>query len=226
MAQVSVKGDLIVRNDGRIMTRSRARARKPSPSPTRITRTLAASTFNDPFVNGIHPSDNPHNMSDKENEWPAYNDAPLNQTRRTCFSSQTLSIGGQAATDEYPEPDQYTMVPAPLKILKVLIAELQASGSRDLDAADAAELAEEEEDDGDWEDEPNMFQNLTGGLTKQQLMAYAADDEPGAAGRQTDNETQAFLVEFFKAAATTQGFQDEWNALTGEEQARLRESAN
>jgi len=125
-----------------------------------------------------------------------------------------------------PDPDQYTVIPATLKILKVLIVELQsASGAaRDLDAAAAAELAEEGSNDDEWEDEPNPFADLGTGLSKEQLMAYAADDGPNM-GRQRDDETQAFLVDFFKRAAQTQGFQEEFQALSLEEQGRLQESA-
>jgi hypothetical protein len=129
-------------------------------------------------------------------------------------------------TDSSTDPDQYTIIPATLKILKVLIVELQsASGaSHDLDSAAAAELAEENENDDDWEDEPNAFLDLSSGLSKEQLMAYAADDGPGI-GRQKDDETQAFLVDFFKHAATTQGFREEFEALSEEERRRLQESA-
>lgn len=123
------------------------------------------------------------------------------------------------------EPTQYTVIAAPLKILKVLIVELQsASGANQIDAATAAELADEGSNDDDWEDEPNPLLDLGSGLTKEQLMAFAAEDGPGA-NRQRDDETQAFLVDFFKRAATTPGFQDEWNALTTDEKARLHESA-
>ena len=55
-------------------------------------------------------------------------------------------------------------------------------------------------------------------------MAYAADDGPGM-GRQKDDETQGFLVEFFKRAATTQGFAEEFASLTEDERRRLQESA-
>jgi len=107
---------------------------------------------------------------------------------------------------------------------QVLIVELQsAAGNRELDAAAAAQLAEEGSDDGDWEEEPNPFLDLSTGLSKEQLMAYAANDGPQ--GRQRDDETQAFLVDFFKRAATTQEFKEEFQALTVEEQGRLRESA-
>ena len=116
---------------------------------------------------------------------------------------------------------------APLKILKVLIVELQSAAGtqRDIDAQAAAELAEEGSDnDGEWEDEPNSFLEMSGGLTKEQLMAYAAEDGPGS-GRQRDDETQGFLVEFFKRAVTSAGFTEEWDALSSEEQGRLRECA-
>ncbi|KAF2704474.1 ARM repeat-containing protein [Pleomassaria siparia CBS 279.74] len=122
-------------------------------------------------------------------------------------------------------PDQYTAIPATLKILKVLIVELQSAAgiARDLDAAAAAELAEEDSDDGEWEDEVNPFADLSSTFTKEQLMAYAAADEP--MGRQRDDETQGFLVDFFKRASTTPGFEEEFAALSPDEQARLRESA-
>ncbi|KAF2661335.1 ARM repeat-containing protein [Lophiostoma macrostomum CBS 122681] len=121
-------------------------------------------------------------------------------------------------------PEQYTVISAPLKILKVLIVELQAAGgTRELDAAAAAELAEEGSDNDDWEDEPNEFLNLSGGLTKEQLMAYA-DEQPGN-GRRPDDETQGFLVDFFKRAHATPEFEDEWKSLSTEEQGRLQASA-
>lgn len=121
------------------------------------------------------------------------------------------------------DPDQYTIVPAPLKILKVLVVELQSASGVPLDAAAAAELAEEGSSDGEWEDEVNPFVDLGSGYSREQLMAFAAE-EPGG-GRQRDDETQSFLVDFFKRAATTPGFQEEFGALTTEEQQRLRDSA-
>jgi hypothetical protein len=66
------------------------------------------------------------------------------------------------------DPEQFTVIPVPLKIIKLLIDELlSASGqSRAADAAAAAELAEEDSDDGEWEDEPNVF-DLSGMASKQ-----------------------------------------------------------
>ncbi|KZM24436.1 intracellular protein transport [Ascochyta rabiei] len=121
-------------------------------------------------------------------------------------------------------PDRWTIIPATLKILKVLIVELQSAAGAPLDANAAAELADEASDDGSWEDEPNPFVDLGSGLTKEQLMAYAADDGPSS-GRQRDDETQAFLVEFFTRAATTPGFAEDFGQLNEEEQQRLRDSA-
>ena len=126
----------------------------------------------------------------------------------------------------YTDPDQYTVIPATLKILKVLIVELQsaAGAARDLDAAVAAELAEEGSGDEEWEDEANPFADLGTGFSKEQLMAYAAEDGPNQ-NRQRDDETQGFLVDFFKRASATQGFDEEYAALSADEQARLLESA-
>jgi hypothetical protein len=124
----------------------------------------------------------------------------------------------------YIGPDQWSIIPATLKILKVLIVELQSASGAALDASAAAELAEDEgSDDQDWEDEPNPFVDLGSGFSKEQLMAFAAE-EPGG-GRQRDDETQGFLVEFFKRAAGSEGFVQEFEQLTEEERGRLRESA-
>jgi hypothetical protein len=121
------------------------------------------------------------------------------------------------------DPDKYTIVPAPLKILKVLIVELQSASGAPVDASAAADLADDGSDDGEWEDEPNPFVDLGSGFSREQLMAFAAE-EPGG-GRQRDDETQGFLVDFFKRAATAPGFADDFAQLTGEEQQRLRDSA-
>ena len=146
---------------------------------------------------------------------------------RARTSSRTLFTSYYSgSTDDFADPDQWTIIPATLKILKVLIVELQSAAgvTRELDAAAAAQLEDEGSNDDDWEDEPNPFLDLGTGLSKEQLMAYAADDGPGM-GRQRDDETQAFLVDFFKRAATTQEFAEEFRALNEEEQHRLQESA-
>jgi hypothetical protein len=147
-----------------------------------------------------------------------FKDIPSFGSVSNCRYEHTLTI--------YTDPDQYTVIPATLKILKVLIVELQsaAGAARDLDAAVAAELAEEGSGDEEWEDESNPFADLGTGFSKEQLMAYAAEDGPNQS-RQRDDETQGFLVDFFKRASATQGFDDEFAALSVEEQGRLLESA-
>ncbi|KAF1349147.1 armadillo-type protein [Delphinella strobiligena] len=121
-------------------------------------------------------------------------------------------------------PDQYTIIPASLKIVKVLVEELiAASGARQsqLDTAAAAELEDEDSDGGDdWEDEDNGFLDLGAGMTKEQLMAYAAEDGPMGRGR--DDETQGYLVRFFTEQANKPEFAAVFNALTPDEQDKLR----
>ncbi|KAJ9252683.1 hypothetical protein DTO195F2_7332 [Paecilomyces variotii] len=121
-------------------------------------------------------------------------------------------------------PDHYTTVPAPLKIIKVLVEELvSASGNRELDAATAATLEEEGSDDGDdWEDVPGNVLDLGLGVTKQELMAFGEGGTEGVFGvRKRDDETQAFLLEFFREASTKPGFQELYAALTPNEQQKL-----
>ncbi|KAJ9667483.1 hypothetical protein H2201_002352 [Coniosporium apollinis] len=125
-------------------------------------------------------------------------------------------------------PDRYTIIPAPLKILKVLVEELlsasgdprslsgaAASAAHNTDLADDADNSE----DGDWEDDPDELDlGLPG--TKAELMAYAGED--GGSGRQRDDETQAFLMEFFRGIAGDAAFREVFGALSPEEQERLR----
>ena len=119
-------------------------------------------------------------------------------------------------------PDEYTMISGQLKIIKVLVEELSsASGGRTIDPADAVELDDEDDDDGDWEDDTNDFLDLGSGMTKSQLMSLGADDS-SAFARGRDDETQAYLVNFFRQTAQKPGFEDVFNSLTQEEQEKLR----
>ena len=119
-------------------------------------------------------------------------------------------------------PDQYTTISAQLKIIKVLVEELlSGSSNRALDAGASAELDDDDEDDGDWEDDPNDFLDLGSGMTKSQLMALGAEED-SAFSRGRDDETQAYLLDFFRQAAQKPGFADVFNSLTQEEQDKLR----
>ncbi|KAF2483017.1 armadillo-type protein [Neohortaea acidophila] len=118
-------------------------------------------------------------------------------------------------------PDQYTVVSAQLKIVKVLVEELlSASGNRAIDPADAVDLDNDDED-CEWEDDPNDFLDLGAGMTKSQLMAFGAEDS-NTFSRGRDDETQAYLVGFFRQAAQKPEFGDAFNSLTPEEQEKLR----
>ena len=129
-----------------------------------------------------------------------------------------------------PDPDRYTIIPAPLKIIKVLIEELlSASGAQSSANVAAAALAaeygdEEGGDDDGWEDEPNTL-DLGLGTTKADLMAFG--DGSGSFMRQRDDETQAYLSEFFVRAARENiaGFNELYGALTEDEKLKLQELA-
>ncbi|OJI99128.1 hypothetical protein ASPVEDRAFT_125819 [Aspergillus versicolor CBS 583.65] len=122
-------------------------------------------------------------------------------------------------------PDRYTTVTAPLKIVKVLVEELAAaSGNKEIDAATAAALEEEGSDDGDeWEDVPDNTLDLSLGVTKQELMAFGEGGTEGVFGvRKRDDETQAFLLDFFRNASTKNEFGQVFAGLTPDEQEKLR----
>lgn len=129
------------------------------------------------------------------------------------------------------DPDQYTVIPAPLKIIKVLIEELSPSAldpssallnSTSLDAADGEPASDADDDDADWEDDPNEL-DLGLGATKAQLMAYAEADGPSAGGsRLRDDETQAWLLQWFAAQASSARFAEWFAALRPQEQEKLR----
>lgn len=120
-------------------------------------------------------------------------------------------------------PDQYTMISAQLKIIKVFVGELLTdAASRSLDAAAAANLDDDEGEDGEWEDDPADFLDLGAGMTKSQLMSLGADDSESNFGKQRDDETQNYLLEFFRKEAQKPEFAEVFNSLTHEEQEKLR----
>ncbi|KAJ5690523.1 Armadillo-like helical [Penicillium macrosclerotiorum] len=123
-------------------------------------------------------------------------------------------------------PDRFTTVPAPLKIVKVLVEELSAaSGNAAMDAAQAAALDDAASDDGDddWEDVPGQILDLGLGMTKQQLMSFGEGGSEGVFGvRRRDDETQAFLVDFFRRASQQPAFAELFGALTADEQGKLQ----
>ncbi|KAK3687769.1 armadillo-type protein [Podospora appendiculata] len=127
------------------------------------------------------------------------------------------------------DPDTYTIIPASLKILKVLVEELlSASGVKaasSMAAAAAAGFADEDEDitDDGWEDEPGEILDLSLGSTKADLMGWLDN----VVSRQRDDETQAYLTDFFMRAARENiaGFQEWFEMLTEDEKTKLHELA-
>lgn len=121
----------------------------------------------------------------------------------------------------------------------MLIDELQAAGGNkpEFSPTEIEKLEEAGSDEGDWEDDPDTL-DLGLGSTKQgmkripsirdltglnfgtDLMAFA--EERPYAGRQRDDETQAYLIQFFHDAATKPGFAEVFSALSSEEQEKLR----
>jgi len=135
-------------------------------------------------------------------------------------------------------PDQYTTVPANLKIIKVLIDELlgpqnleaqaaaTASGKSTEDLGSDDDDDDDDEDNDDWEDEPNGFLDLGAGVTKEQLMSYAGEGGPEQQQQRYrgrgDDETQTYLLDFFRRQAERPGFAEVFQALTPREQEKLR----
>lgn len=123
-------------------------------------------------------------------------------------------------------PDQYTIIPAPLKIIKVLIDELSSAsaiaggpGALAPNPDDDDDEEEVSDDDGEWEDEdPTLTASL--GVSKEELMKFA-EETPGAR-RQADDETQNYLASFFKNQGQDPRFQELYSALTPMEQERLQ----
>ena len=143
-------------------------------------------------------------------------------------SLRHLGFYGPADKKKRKDPDKYTIIPASLKILKVLIEELlSASGTNAAAsaaaAAAAADFADDNNDDDGWEDDPDTL-DLSLGTSKAELMALIE----GSGARQRDDETQAYLTDFFLRAArdNVAGFQDWYNLLTEEEREKLNELAS
>ncbi|RDA94750.1 hypothetical protein CP533_6734 [Ophiocordyceps camponoti-saundersi (nom. inval.)] len=133
-------------------------------------------------------------------------------------------------------PDQYTMIPATLKVIKVLIEELlSASGAQAAaNAASAAVAAhadgEAEADEDGWEDDDDDLVDLSIAALKPELMLFGEGGGGGASSgrRQRDDETQAYLTDFFMRCGreNVANFQEWYGMLTEDEKAKLNQLAN
>ncbi|KAK4200374.1 putative importin beta subunit [Triangularia verruculosa] len=119
------------------------------------------------------------------------------------------------------QPDQFTIIPAPLKILKLLVDDLVfAAGAQPASkvaAVAASQFADVDSDDGSegWEDETNDLVNL------------AAGGNFDFGDRTRNDETGEYLREFFVKAAqeNTGNFQHWFELLNDDEKGKLRELA-
>lgn len=166
VAQIMVKGDLIIPESSRIMTRSKTKKSKT---------TLLQETF-------------------------------------------------QRSLTESVDPDRYTIIPAPLKIIKVLIEELLSASGRQPEASASATFEDADDGEDGWED-LNPVLDLGLGGTKEELMEWS--EGMGKFTRQPDDETQTYLIEFFLKAMQQNSaeFSALYPSLTQEEKNKLQEVA-
>ncbi|KAL8769459.1 MAG: hypothetical protein Q9209_004520 [Squamulea sp. 1 TL-2023] len=119
-------------------------------------------------------------------------------------------------------PDRYSVIPVPLKLTKVLISELANPLSPSTPGLVQNQFTDQSDDDenDEWEDEPGIV-DLSNPTTTAELMAYG--DESRYNVRQWDDETQTYLVEFFKQASTEPDFRELYQGLTDEEREKLHQ---
>ncbi|CAF9911832.1 MAG: hypothetical protein ALECFALPRED_007664 [Alectoria fallacina] len=119
------------------------------------------------------------------------------------------------------EPDQFSILPVPLKLTKVLIQELVNSypstpGYRGRNHSLQGGISDDEDDA--WEDEPTIL-DLGAQATRQDLMGYM--DESKWNTHETDDATQKYLVDFFNTVSNEPGFQELYHCLTDAEREKL-----
>lgn len=132
-------------------------------------------------------------------------------------------------------PDQYTMVPIPLKIIKLLVAELDitptsanpnVSGATAAGTSAAIQDFDSDDEKDEWEDEGSAtggdsIYSATG-LSKQQIASLLEDDMAGDSSRMLDPEALQHLRQFFVDIAPSPAFQEIFSHLTSDEQEKLR----
>ncbi|KAG5925363.1 hypothetical protein E4U42_004376 [Claviceps africana] len=125
-------------------------------------------------------------------------------------------------------PDQYTIIPAPLKIIKVLIEELASASGAGAAATAAAAMAattdfDQGNDEDGWEDDDDTL-DLSLSATKADLMSFME----GGPSRRADDETHSYLTEFFVQCGreNAANFQDWYNMLSEDEKTKLNQVVN
>ncbi|KIL92684.1 hypothetical protein FAVG1_03864 [Fusarium avenaceum] len=162
----------------------------------------------------------------KQSMYPAIHDSSTTASILNTFHAQYIAAQDTNQLNLTSDPDQYTVIPASLKIIKVLIEELlSASGQRAAANAAAAAVAsasfDDENDEEGWEDDDDTL-DLSLGTTKSDLMSFMEGGQ-----RQRDDETQAYLTDFFFRCGRENiaNFQEWYNMLTEEEKTKLNEVA-
>ncbi|TGZ82423.1 ARM repeat-containing protein [Ascodesmis nigricans] len=116
-------------------------------------------------------------------------------------------------------PDRYTSIPVPVKILKLLTQELGPNVEQNMSAVGGRGLVgtqqNDPEDEDEWEDLPEVP-----GMTRDELLALGGS---GRTSRQIDDEVYGVLIGFFKEVMSKNigNFQELYNQLTPEEQRIL-----
>lgn len=116
-------------------------------------------------------------------------------------------------------PDQYTSVPVPVKIVQLLVLELGPSiGDVSFSNVINAHADEEDSEGEDWEDTPDGL-NVPG-FSREELMALGSS---GRQSRQTDDATYSYLTNFFREVSSQNigNFRDIYSTLKPEEQHQL-----
>ncbi|MCJ1347926.1 hypothetical protein MMC31_006156 [Peltigera leucophlebia] len=114
-------------------------------------------------------------------------------------------------------PDQYSVITVPLKLIKVLIQELANPVSPNTPGISfGTRHSVSDDDDDEWEEEPNVL-DLGSPRTREELMNFTE-----LSGRQWDDETQKYLVDFFHAVESEPTFQNLYHSLTDNEREKLQ----
>ena len=127
-------------------------------------------------------------------------------------------------------PDRWTTVPADLKILKLLVGELDsamASSAGRFGAlaggVDGGEESEEEVDDDEWNDVAAAGAvDLDNPVVRAELMGFDQEDGPGRDGGLRDDEAAVYLQGWFKEEGSKPEFEAVFARLSAEEQGKLR----
>jgi hypothetical protein len=151
------------------------------------------------------------------------------------------TFGKWIPADKVQDPTRFTIVSATLKIVKVLIAELQAAGddAGALTQEAITQLEEARDDDDEWEDDPDTLDLASPGVQQGNFLSsfvgkYSGDPANFEQAlfaalennREPDDETQTYLFNFFQNAATRPNFPFYFSQLTPEEQMKLRSMIN